>query len=103
MKISVGKILSTVSTIQTGINVKNLVGNIDVKSISPNGIQGLSSGMEQKIQAMSTDMESKMSEGMTEDDIASMVDNMQSGFDPENMSMGDMDQFANKIQGLSFK
>lgn len=105
MKFNLSKISSTINTAATGFSIGKLLsgnGGIDIKSLTPSSIGSMSSGMESKMEAMTKDMETKIQSGANEEEIASMVDNMTSEMNFDNMSINDADSYLGKLQGINF-
>ena len=103
MKISLGKIESLVSKVQTGSSILSFVKGIDPKSINPGSIESLTGSVEGKFTNMQSDLESQINQAVNEQDMDQLTKQLESGnFDPNSISMGNMDTVMGNLTNINF-
>lgn len=93
-----------------GINVNSIISGINPQSITSANLGSITSGIDSKLESITSDMESKISNGVANGgDIESLSKEMEakmtsfeSEFNPENLSLDGASGFASKLQNINF-
>lgn len=92
-----------------GVNVNSLISGINPQSITSANLGNITSGIDSKLESMTSEMEAKMANGVANGDIESLsaemeskMTSLESEFNPEEISLEKAGGFASKLQGINF-